>query len=352
MPAIPWPSLSFAFVALVLAFFFHRQRLAQIALLLLLLAGARGDGQAGRSGAAALAFLPWLCLIVALLPESRWLARSQLLLMLVMVALIALVMRAPAHILIDVSRLFRNALPGHDPLAGAAWIVVLAMLLCLVRFLVRAAISEIVAAIALLLLAASCLRWWHGAQSDLLIAIAAISVILGVLYGSYRMAFIDALTGLPNRRSLDESMNRLGSRYVLAMVDVDHFKMFNDTHGHAAGDIVLREVGAILRRHSGGRAFRYGGEEFCVVFEDVDSSIATAGCERARAALEQARMRVRPAVAGSKKLSKPQDVSVTASFGVAARSATQKRAHEVLATADKALYKAKGRGRNRVESSA
>lgn len=349
MPATPWISLTLAFAALALAFFFHRQRLAQISLLLLLLAAARLEGDAGQAGAAALAFIPWICVGVCTLPESRWLARSQLVLILLVVSLVALVMRAPAHILIDVARVFRVALPGQDPLAGAAWIIALALSICLFRFVLRAAISEMVAAIALLLLAASSLRWWHGAQSDLLLAAAAISVVLGVLYASYRMAFVDALTRLPNRRSLDESLDRLGSRYTLAMVDVDHFKQFNDTHGHAAGDIVLREVGVLLRRHSNGRAFRYGGEEFCVVFEDTDIAAAAQGCERARAALEQARIRVRPAVSGSRKLSKPQDVSVTASFGLSARRPEQKRAKDVLATADKALYKAKGRGRNRVE---
>ncbi len=349
MPATSWISLTLAFAALVLAFFFHRQRLAQIAILLMLVSASRLEGDAGRSGGAAVAFVPWLCVLVAALPESRWLARSQLALILLIVSLVALATRAPAHILIDVSRVFRAALPGQDPLAGAAWIVALAMAVCLVRYVLRAAISEMTAAIALLLLAGSVLRWWHGAQVNTLLSLAAISILLGVLYGSYRMAFIDALTGLPNRRSLDESLERLGNRYALAMVDVDHFKQFNDTHGHAAGDIVLREVGALLRRHSGGHAFRYGGEEFCVVFEGADPPVAVDGCERARAALESARIRVRPAVSGSKKLSKPQDVSVTASFGVAARNPEQKRAKDVMATADKALYKAKSKGRNRVE---
>lgn len=349
MPATLWISLTLAFTALVLAFFFHRQRVAQIALLLMLVAASRLEGDSGRVGAAALAFVPWLCIVVAVLPESRWLARSQLALILLIVSLVALAMRAPAHILIDVSRVFRDALPGQDPLVGAAWVVAAAGLLCVLRYILRAAISEMTAAVALTWLAGSILRWWHGAQADTLLSVAAISMLIGVLYGSYRMAFVDALTGLPNRRSLDESLDRLGSRYVLAMVDVDHFKSFNDTHGHAAGDIVLREVGALLRRHSNGRAFRYGGEEFCVVFEDVDSSSAAEGCERARDALEKARIRVRPAVTGSKKLSKPQDVSVTASFGLAARNAEQKRAKEVLASADKALYKAKSKGRNRVE---
>ena len=149
MPTAPWITLTIAFAALALAFFFHRQRLAQVSMLLLLLSASRLEGDAGPSGAAALAFLPWLCVVVAALPESRWLARSQLLLILLVTALVALVMRAPAHILIDVSRFFRDALPGQDPLAGAAWIVAAAASICLLRFVLRASIHEMVAAIAL-----------------------------------------------------------------------------------------------------------------------------------------------------------------------------------------------------------
>lgn len=349
MPATHWPTFSLALAALVLALAFHRQRLAQIALLLALVLLARSDGAASRNAMAAIAFLPWLCLIVALLPESRWLALAQLAWLMGVAALTALVLRAPAHILIDVSRFFRDALPGVDPQAGAAWIIMLAVSACLLRYVLRAAISEMVAVVSLLLMAAALLRWWQGSQADGLLAAAAVCIMLGVLYGSYRMAFVDALSGLPNRRSLDEALERLGRRYTLAMVDVDHFKQFNDTYGHAAGDTVLRQVAAILRRHSGGRAFRYGGEEFCVVFESDDIELALSGCERARLALEQARIRVRAAVVGSKKLAKPKDVSVTASFGVAARSPSLKRPSDVLASADKALYRAKGKGRNRVE---
>ena len=72
------------------------------------------------------------------------------------------------------------------------------------------------------------------------LALAGAGGLLTVLYASYRMAFVDALSGLPNRRALDETLARLTGDYALAMVDVDHFKSFNDTHGHDAGDTVLR----------------------------------------------------------------------------------------------------------------
>ena len=96
---------------------------------------------------------------------------------------------------------------------------------------------------------------------------------------SHDLAFRDALTGLPGRRALEEAFRRIGRPYVLAMVDVDHFKRFNDTYGHDAGDEALRMVGAELSRvEMGGRAFRYGGEEFTILFagktlEEVEDAI-------------------------------------------------------------------------------
>lgn len=82
---------------------------------------------------------------------------------------------------------------------------------------------------------------------------------------AYQMAFRDELTGLPGRRALNERMQRLGRNYVIAMTDVDHFKKFNDTHGHDVGDQVLRLVASRLSKVTGGgRAHRYGGEEFAL----------------------------------------------------------------------------------------
>nr|BFE93546.1 hypothetical protein GCM10020185_40820 [Pseudomonas brassicacearum subsp. brassicacearum] len=98
--------------------------------------------------------------------------------------------------------------------------------------------------------------------SQVMLMIAA-----AVAHEAYQMAFRDELTGLPGRRALNERMQRLGRNYVLAMSDVDHFKKFNDTHGHDVGDQVLRLVASKLSKiGGGGRAYRYGGEEFALVF--------------------------------------------------------------------------------------
>ena len=92
---------------------------------------------------------------------------------------------------------------------------------------------------------------------------AGVILIVALLAESHRLAFRDTLTGLPGRRALEERLRSLGGRYAVAMVDVDHFKKFNDTHGHDIGDQVLKLVGARLAEVGGGGiAFRYGGEEF------------------------------------------------------------------------------------------
>ena len=91
-------------------------------------------------------------------------------------------------------------------------------------------------------------------------------LVWGLLRNTHAMAYRDDLTGLLGRRALGEGLDRLGRSYCIAMLDVDHFKKFNDTHGHDVGDEVLRMVSSHISRVDGGTAYRYGGEEFCVVF--------------------------------------------------------------------------------------
>ena len=183
-------------------------------------------------------------------------------------------------------------------------------------------------------------------------------IAVAVAHEAYQMAFRDELTGLPGRRALNEHLQRLGRQYVIAMADVDHFKQFNDTHGHDVGDQVLRVVAGQLRKISGGgKAYRYGGEEFTLVFPGKTIEQCLPHLEVVRAAVEgyllqlreqgqrprddqQGRQKRRAKAAGS--------VSVTISIGVAQRQAAQLTTEAVLKAADQALYSAKGAGRNRV----
>ncbi|QXI28039.1 GGDEF domain-containing protein [Pseudomonas vanderleydeniana] len=187
--------------------------------------------------------------------------------------------------------------------------------------------------------------------SQVMLMIAA-----AVAHEAYQMAFRDELTGLPGRRALNERMQRLGRNYVLAMTDVDHFKKFNDTHGHDVGDQVLRLVASKLAKVSGGgRAYRYGGEEFAVVFAGKSLEECMPHLEVIREVIANYNIHLR------NPESRPQDdqqgrqrrsgsaatsVSVTISIGVAERQADQRTPDEVLKSADQALYAAKGAGRN------
>jgi diguanylate cyclase (GGDEF)-like protein len=185
---------------------------------------------------------------------------------------------------------------------------------------------------------------------------AALILTIGTLQDSYRMAFRDELTGLPSRRALNDRLLGLGRRYAIAMVDVDHFKKFNDTYGHDVGDQVLRMVAAKLRGvGGGGRAYRYGGEEFTVVFPRQSIDDALPHLERLRKYVEDYRMALRGADrpkrtrAGKRRRSpesKARAVSVTVSIGIAQRSERHDVPDKVIRAADKALYRAKRAGRN------
>jgi diguanylate cyclase (GGDEF)-like protein len=183
--------------------------------------------------------------------------------------------------------------------------------------------------------------------------LAAVVLGGGALVAAYRMAFIDPLTGLPNRRALDERLARSGGRLAVAMVDVDHFKRFNDRYGHESGDRVLRRVARQLRRCRGGTAYRYGGEEFAIVFEGRALRIADAALEAVRERIEATGVALSPQRQGGKaqavrRGSAPGVVHVTVSMGLADQNPSRRRIEEVLEAADKALYRAKQRGRNRL----
>jgi GGDEF domain-containing protein len=190
------------------------------------------------------------------------------------------------------------------------------------------------------------------------IACAAVILAAGVLHDSYRMAFRDELTGLANRRALNERLMSLGNQYAIAMVDVDHFKKFNDTHGHDVGDQVLRMVATrIAAVGGGGRPFRYGGEEFTVLFPGRGARDALPWLEALRESVEAytlaLRGRDRPASPRDGKDrrgagSRARAVSVTVSIGVAERSEKYPTPEDVIQAADRALYRAKNRGRNQV----
>ena len=157
----------------------------------------------------------------------------------------------------------------------------------------------------------------------------------------------DALTGLYNRRFLEESLNREmarckrnGAVFGVLMMDVDHFKRFNDTFGHDAGDSVLRGVAQALKENAreGDIACRYGGEEFIVVLPDTDQEGAATRARRILAAVRDLHVDHNGKLLGS----------ITASIGLAIYPHNGETVKAIVQSADKALYEAKGAGRDRL----
>jgi diguanylate cyclase (GGDEF)-like protein len=178
---------------------------------------------------------------------------------------------------------------------------------------------------------------------------AGLVLVFAVLEHGYDMAYRDELTGLPGRRAFNDAMERLGGTYAIAMCDVDHFKKFNDTYGHDTGDQVLRKVaGKLSRVGGGGRAFRYGGEEFLIVFRGRSAREAEPFVESLRAAIADAGFMLR-GPDGPERDATPKPapkVSISVSIGVAERSTRHSTPELVLDAADATLYRAKEAGRN------
>ena len=187
---------------------------------------------------------------------------------------------------------------------------------------------------------------------------AGLMLIVAMLQTTYGMAFRDELTRLPSRRALNESMMKLGRCYTIAMIDVDHFKNFNDNYGHDLGDQVLKIVARKIAKVGGGsKSYRYGGEEFTVLFPGKDINNAIPHLEELRAAIADYKMALRASdrpprpnsanrTRGAFRAAK--SVSVTISIGVAERTEKLATPDAVVKAADKALYRAKKMGRNQV----
>ncbi len=202
-------------------------------------------------------------------------------------------------------------------------------------------------------------------------AMAAFILAGAVVETSYLLAYHDELTALPSRRAFHDALLRLEAPYSIAMVDIDHFKRCNDTHGHDTGDQVLRMVASRLARVSGGgQAYRCGGEEFAILFSGKTTADVIDHLEKLRGDIESSKLRLRGperrqevrgpdrrnqrgrghAIRQLAKVAPSNELSVTASIGVATSKGEKPSAEEVIQQADKALYRAKGAGRNRVET--
>ena len=237
-------------------------------------------------------------------------------------------------------------------------------------------------------------------------ATAGLILISSIIENSYLLAYHDELTTLPARRAFNDALFHLEEPYAVAVVDIDHFKKFNDTYGHETGDQVLRMVaGKLAGITGGGRAYRVGGEEFSILFPGKTAKDAMPHLELLRSVIEVSTFRVR---AGQERRRAPEarrqtsgqepraqdsrgqdfrgqdrrsserrtqarrataprrttrparpsdetpsaEISVTVSIGVAEPRARIRAVEDVIQAADQALYRAKQSGRNRVEFAA
>jgi diguanylate cyclase (GGDEF)-like protein len=193
--------------------------------------------------------------------------------------------------------------------------------------------------------------------SDLFYTAAGIVLFVAMVEQFQGLAYRDELTGLLSKRALQEKLSGLGRRYAIAMVDIDHFKRFNDRFGHDTGDELLRMVAVRLQNTGGGcTVYRFGGEEFTLVFPGLNTEAAAPFLEEVRAAIKGSRFTPRhwsrphkkPTKGKAKRKRLTRSVGVTVSIGCSDSLSSAVTPNEVLKSADQALYRAKRGGRNRV----
>lgn len=324
------------------------------------------DASAARAAYAGLTlFVPLNLALLAVLPERGAFNRHGALRLAVIgveiVLTIWIAMAGPPGFLESVYRKFLEPAPFSVGLVPQAAIVL--GLLALVgaatmALMKRSAVSAAMAG-SIIAFAIAAHTPSDSLSFSIFISMAQLMVTVAVLQDTFRMAFHDELTGIPSRRALNERLTSLGRTYTVAMVDVDHFKNFNDIYGHDLGDQVLKMVAAHIADVSGGgKSYRYGGEEFTILFPGKEAAEALPHLEALRREIEAYQLALRgtdrpkKSKGGGKRQRggwRGKDaVSVTVSIGVAERNDRLTTPQAVIEAADRALYRAKDKGRNRV----
>lgn len=208
-----------------------------------------------------------------------------------------------------------------------------------------------------------------GRLGNAYFATAGLILLASLVENSYFLAYHDELTGLPARRAFNDAVLALEPPYAIAALDIDHFKKVNDTYGHDTGDQVLSMVAARLARiNFGGQAYRVGGEEFSILFPGKTVKEIMVELEGLRIAIAESSFRIRNALdrrsvprgpdrrgqtplrrSRPNPLQAAEHLSVTVSIGLAEPNVRTLTVEDVIQAADKALYRAKRAGRNRLE---
>jgi GGDEF domain-containing protein len=385
---LPLPAISFLFYCalsggMLLAWRFHSTRVFS-ALIILFLAqqaveifGAHvSPGKPGLTGLQAAAVLvPLNFLLIAVMSERGFSVSSLAPVgLLLFVETVAVAVLCRGQVAGAPPRLHRvppaNFLPDY---AWMAFALVGIFLLARTLFTRKPADSALLWSLAAFFLS---LRFTATPRiSTLYSASAAFILATAIIENSYLLAYHDELTTLPSRRAFNDALQRLQHPYTIAVVDIDHFKRFNDTYGHDTGDQVLRLVATNLSRVTGGgQAYRCGGEEFSILFPGKTTSEVAIHLEQLRATIETSEFRMR----GGDRRQEPRgpdrrnqrirtrgrkgyairqlaqdkpaaSLSVTVSIGAAASNPHETNPESIVQAADKALYRAKTHGRNRVE---
>jgi diguanylate cyclase (GGDEF)-like protein len=390
-PALALPSLSFlrycAFIGgILLAWRFHSSRIF-FALLMLFLAEEAIEVLGGPSSGlsywtvlrAVAVLVPVDFVLVAVMRESGFTASSMapVGMLLFVESIIIVVFSQTAWLAPQATRPHHVAgilsLPDYAVFAFACASVFLAVRYFLTRKPIDSALLWSLVAFFLSLRFAGSPR-----ISTLYSTGSACILAASIIENSYLLAYHDELTSLPSRRAFNDALLRLHAPYSIAVVDIDHFKRFNDTYGHDIGDQVLRLVAGNLARVSGGgQAYRCGGEEFTILFPGKTIAEIRDHLERLRSTIETSAFRMRgtdrrqvprgPERRNMRTGGRPRKgdairklaqektsaaLTVTVSIGAATSGVDEIELESVLKAADKALYKAKANGRNRVEIAA
>jgi diguanylate cyclase (GGDEF)-like protein len=195
----------------------------------------------------------------------------------------------------------------------------------------------------------------EGLGTTAYLVTAGLIMVIVLVEATFAMAYRDGLTGLPGRRAFEETLTTLSGRYAIAMVDIDYFKKVNDEYGHDVGDQVLRFIASRIAETDGARAFRFGGEEFALIFPGASRSEALSALEEKRNEIEKDPFALRGEDRPKKRPKRveprpggPKRLPIKVSAGVAEQGGRLLKPEEVLRAADEALYRAKRAGRNRV----
>lgn len=381
---LPYVPYAVAALGMIIGWHFNRSRLVfsliAVSIGHWLLAGPARTAKFGtpdQAGYLAYAILfPIALIVLSMLKERGFLTRHGLIRAGVLLGVCIVVTAvAASHLWLasDVAKVLRGGtamfLSIDVSLLGSEWLRmtklpdlgVLAFMVAFVFFIGRLVVLDYPplesGALGALVATAAAMHLVGNAQTtSFFFTAAALILVVAAAQDIYRLAFVDDLTSLPGRRALTMETMKLGHRYAIAMLDVDHFKKFNDTYGHDVGDQVLRMVASRMGRVTGGgKPFRYGGEEFTVLFSGKTQDEAIPHLDELRKSIADTAFMIRSKGRPRKKPGYPpkprkpgKKVNVTISIGVAERSDKSPDPDTVLKAADMALYRAKDSGRNRV----